>query len=68
MRVDIYGEVSGTRARGTGDATPDGMTIFYIIGGAWLGGSALLMFALGLAAKRSTPHYECASTELREAA
>lgn len=43
------------------------MTILYIIGGVWFGGSALLMVALGLAAKRPTPHYEI-PVEMREAA
>jgi len=66
--VDKYGGVPGTRARGTGHATPGGMTLLYIIGGVWLGGSALLMVALGLAAKRPMPHYESASAEMREAA
>jgi hypothetical protein len=44
------------------------MTILLIIGGVWLGGSALLMVALGLAAKRATPAYESVEAELREAA
>jgi hypothetical protein len=44
------------------------MTIVYIIGGVWLGGSALLMSALALAAKRPTPHCESNEAELREAA
>ena len=66
--VDIYGSAPGVRAGGTGDATPGGMTLLYILGGVWLGGSALLMVALGLAAKRPTPHYESSSSELREAA
>ena len=43
------------------------MTILYIIGGVWLGGSALLMVALGLAAKRPTPPCEN-HAEMREAA
>lgn len=66
--VDIYGGAPGAAARGTVDATRGGMTILYIIGGVWLGGSALLMVALGLAAKRPTPHYESSATEMREAA
>ena len=44
------------------------MIILCIIGGVWLGGSALLMAALGLAAKRATPACDTAVTELREAA
>ena len=44
------------------------MTILMIVGGIWLGGSALLMVALGLAAKRPTPACDTAITELREAA
>lgn len=44
------------------------MTILFIIGGVWLGGSALLMVALGLAAKRATPAYESPAMELQEAA
>lgn len=44
------------------------MTILFIIGGVWFGGSALLMVALGLAAKRATPAYECSVVELQEAA
>lgn len=43
------------------------MTILFIIGGVWLGGSALLMVALALAAKRPTPQCENAP-EMREAA
>lgn len=43
------------------------MTILYIIGGVWLGGSALLMVALGLAAKRPMPPCEN-HAEMREAA
>jgi hypothetical protein len=43
------------------------MTILYIIGGVWFGGSALLVLALALAAKRPTPRYEGA-VELEEAA
>ena len=44
------------------------MTILFIIGGVWLGGSALLMVALGLAAKRATPVYENNVQEWQEAA
>ncbi len=66
--MDNYGGVPGPRSRGTGHATPGGMTLLYIIGGVWLGVSAFLMVALGLAAKRTTPHYESASAEMREAA
>lgn len=44
------------------------MTILFIIGGVWFGGSALLMVALGLAAKRATPAFEYTVVELQEAA
>ena len=66
--MDIYDRAPGRRTRGTVDATPGGMTVLYIIGGVWLGGSALLMVALGLAAKRPVPHYESSAIEMREAA
>jgi hypothetical protein len=42
-------------------------TILCIVGGVWIGGSALLMLALALAARRSTPARE-SSAELKEAA
>jgi hypothetical protein len=66
--VDNYGAATGADARGTDDARWGGMTIVFIIGGVWLGGSVLLMSALALAAKRPTPQYESSEAELREAA
>lgn len=66
--MDKYGAAAGADGDGTGAATASGMTIVYIIGGIWLGGSALLMAALALAAKRPAPHYESSEAELREAA
>ena len=49
------------------DAIARGMIILCIIGGVWLGGSALLMVALALAARRPTPLPEGAA-ELKQAA
>jgi hypothetical protein len=54
-------------SRGTMDAIARGMIILCIIGGVWLGGSALLMVALALAARRPTPLPEGAA-ELKQAA
>lgn len=66
--MDNYGASASAGGLGTNAARARSMTIVYIIGGIWLGGSALLMSALALAAKRPTPHYESSEAELREAA
>src|SRR5205085_1779161 len=67
--VDKYGAENAPPPSRHGRCTRQALmiTILCIVGGVWLGGSALLMFALALAAKRPTPSHE-AATELKQAA